>query len=79
MRAVEVRFKLCPQDHEPRHVHGLIGSGEVIVNLRADGTGTLADRSDSAIHVTKTEVRKVLREAANHFEELVVAWERMHQ
>ncbi len=79
VRAGEVQFKLYPQDHEPRHAHGLIGSGEVIVALRADRTVALADREDGPTNVTRNEVRRVLKEAANHFDELVAAWEKMHQ
>ena len=35
VRAGEVRFHLYPQDHQPRHAHGVIGRGQVIVDLRA--------------------------------------------
>lgn len=78
MRAGEVRFHLYPQDHEPRHAHGLIGSGQVIVDLRADRTVSLAKRPDAVVGVTKSELRKVLRAAAEHFDALAAAWERMH-
>jgi hypothetical protein len=78
VRAGGVRFRLYPQDHEPRHAHGIIGRGQVIVALRGDGTVTLARRPDAAVAVTKSEVHKVLRAAAEHFEALVNAWDRMH-
>ncbi len=38
----QVRFIGYPQDHEPRHVHGFIGCGEAIVDLRPDGSVALA-------------------------------------
>jgi UPF0288 family protein (methanogenesis marker protein 3) len=78
VRAGEVRFHLYPQDHEPRHAHGLIGHGQVIVDLRSDGTVTLAKRPDAVIGANKNEVRKVLHAAVAYYDELVAAWERMH-
>jgi hypothetical protein len=66
-------------------VHGFVGGkpkgkgiGEVIVDLRADRTVTLADRDDAVRGATRSEVRKVLRAAAIGFDELVIAWEKMH-
>jgi len=67
------------QDHEPRHVHGLIGSGKVVINLRADRTVTIADRKDAVINVNRNEVKKVLTQAARHFDRLVAEWEKMHR
>jgi hypothetical protein len=74
----EVRFCVYPQDHLPRHVHGFIGRGEVIVALRADGSVALASRVDAACYVTRSEVRKVLTAAASAFGRLVTAWEEMY-
>jgi hypothetical protein len=78
LRVGEVRFRVYPQDHRPRHVHGFIGRGEVIVDLRADGTVALANRSDAVNRVTRAEVRRVLAAAATAFERLAEAWEVMH-
>jgi hypothetical protein len=77
VRIGEVRFRVYPQDHTPRHVHGLIGSGQVIVDLRTDGTVRLARRADAVVGVTRSEVRRVLVAAARGFDQLVAAWERM--
>ena len=67
-----VIFLAYSKDHVPRHVHGFIGgkpqgkgTGEVIVDLREDGTVALADH-------------KVLKAAALAFDRLVAAWEEMH-
>lgn len=79
VRAGEVRFHLYTQDHEPRHAHGMIRSGQVIVGLRADGNIALAQRPDAVVGVTKSDARRVLQAAADHFDELVAAWERMHR
>ena len=78
LRIGEVQFRVYPQDHPPRHVHGLIGSGYVIVDLKLDGRVALADRSDAVRKATRSEVRKVLEAAAAGFDRLVAAWERMH-
>jgi hypothetical protein len=74
----EVRFLAFPQDHEPRHIHGFIGSVEVIVDLRADGSIDLASRADAVRGATRSEVRKVLDAAERRYYDLVAIWERMH-
>jgi hypothetical protein len=73
-----VRFVVYPGDHQPRHLHAFVGDGEVIVELRCDGTVSLADRTDAARGVKENEVRKVLDLAARHFAELELPWESMH-
>jgi hypothetical protein len=73
-----VRFIAYPQDHEPRHVHGFIGSGEVIVDIRPDGAVALARRVDAVRGVTRSEVRKVLEAAERRYHDLVAHWENMH-
>ncbi len=73
-----VSFRVYPQDHEPRHIHGFIGSGEVIVDLRADGTVALAHRKDAIRGtVTRSEVRKVLTAAGEAFQTLADLWDEM--
>jgi hypothetical protein len=78
VRVGGVWFRVYPQDHLPRHIHGFIGGGEVIVDLRADGSVALADRPDAAYRVTRAEVRKVLAAAASAFDQLAAEWEAMH-
>ena len=78
-RVKEVRFRVYPQDHEPRHVHGFIGNGEVIVDLRADGTVALANRKYAVVKANASEVRKVLAAAEAAFEELADSWKDMHK
>lgn len=75
-----VRFVAYTMDHEPRHVHGFYAEVEVIVDLRADGNVSLANRTD-AIRPNnggKSDVRHVLVTAAGHFDELVSLWEKYH-
>ena len=69
-----------PQDHEPRHVHGFAGNAEVIVDLGRDGNVRLAERRDCVRpgNAKRSDVRRILRLAAEHFEDLVSLWEKMH-
>ena len=75
-----VHFRVYPQDHGGRHVHGLYGDVAVIVSLREDGTVALADRKDCVRpgNAKRSDVRWVLETAAEQFELLVAAWEAMH-
>lgn len=51
----------------------------MIVQLCADGTVDLANRSDNVRGAVKrSEIRNVLDTAGEHFEELVAEWEKMH-
>ncbi len=80
LRFGNVRFITYPQDYEPRHVHGFTAETEVIVDLGIDGNVALADRADCIRpdNAKRGDVRKILREAAKHFDELVSLWEKMH-
>jgi hypothetical protein len=76
-----VRFIAYSNDHPPRHVHGFTGETEAIVDLRPDGTVALAKR-DEAIRPSsakRSDVKKILRAAAEHFEELAALWEAIHE
>jgi hypothetical protein len=81
VRVGGVRFKLYPEDHVPRHAHGLYAGIEVVIALRTDRTVTLAGRDDAVQprNAKRSDVRKVLETAAEHFDALVAAWEEMHQ
>jgi hypothetical protein len=80
-RFENVRFVAYPQDHEPRHVHGFLGETEVIVDLLLDGNVDLADRKDAIrpANAKKSDIRKILDQAAEHFGELVELWKEMHE
>jgi hypothetical protein len=75
-----VRFVAYAMDHEPRHVHGLYAEIEVIVDLRADGSISLAHRTDAIRpgNGSRADIRHVLAVAAEHFDELVNLWEKHH-
>lgn len=76
-----VRFKVYPQDHTPRHVHGLYQGIEVIVDLKENATVTLAHRKDAVQpgSAKRNQVRHILDLAAENFDALVAAWEAMHR
>jgi Domain of unknown function (DUF4160) len=80
LRFGNVLFIAYPQDHVPRHVHGFAGEAEVIVDLGADGNVTIANRPDRVRpgNAKRSDVRRILKSAAEHFDELVSLWERMH-
>lgn len=67
-------------DHLPRHVHGFYAEVEVVVDLRRDGSVTLANRSDAIRpnNASRSDVHHVLNVAARYFERLAVLWEKQH-
>jgi hypothetical protein len=73
-------FRLYPDDHVPRHVHAEYSGMEAIVDLRVDGTVALANRVDRIrpVNAKRSDVKRVLSAAQEHFDELVLAWEEMH-
>ena len=75
-----VRFVVYMNDHPPRHVHGFAGETEAIVDLRLDGTVALARRYDAVrpANAKRSEVKRILKAAAEHFEELAALWEAIH-
>ena len=82
LNAGGVKFMVYPNDHEPRHVHGLIGGvggPEVIVELNLDRTVHLARRVDAVQGATRSEVRRALAVAARHSDDLVAIWNAMHK
>ncbi len=78
IRVSGVRFRVHPQDHEPRHIHSYVGDGHVIIELRA-GSVVLADRDDAVCNAKASEVRKVVRVAAENIDVLITLWEQMNE
>ena len=76
-----VRFVVYPQDHQPRHVHVFVAEAEVIVDLRDDGTVAIADRKDAIRpgNAKRSDIRKAMMLAAEHFDKLAAMWEAMHE
>jgi hypothetical protein len=77
-----VRFVAYLEDHEPRHVHGFYAETEVIVELhdKPHRNVARAKRSDAVRpgNASRSDVRRVLRVAAAHLDELVQCWEDAH-
>ena len=75
-----VRFFVYTNDHPPRHVHGFSSNAEVIVDLLANGDVALADRWDAIrpANAKRSDVRKILKAAAEHFSQLAALWEGIH-
>jgi hypothetical protein len=75
-----VLFVVYSNDHAPRHVHGFAGDTEAIIDLRSDGNIALAVRRDAVrpADAKRSDVRRILNKAAEHFEELAALWEAVH-
>jgi hypothetical protein len=75
-----VLFVAFSNDHAPRHVHGFVSETEVIVDLRRDGSVELSKRNDAIrpSNAKRSDVKKILRVAARHFEELAELWRGIH-
>jgi hypothetical protein len=80
LRVGGVLFIAYPQDHTPRHVHGYMSETEVIIDLQTNRTVALADRPDAIRpgNAKRNAGRHILNIAADHFDEIVALWERMH-
>jgi len=80
LRFGSVLYVAYPQDHTPRHVHGFLEETEVILDLGDDRTVGLANRPDAIRppNAKRSSVRRILNVAAEHFDELVALWEKMH-
>jgi hypothetical protein len=75
-----VLFVVYSNDHRPRHVHGFAGETEAIVDLRLHDTVGLSKRNDAIrpSGTKRSDVKKILSVAAQHFEELAELWEEIH-
>lgn len=73
-RAGGFRFVIYTSDHEPAHVH-VIGDGHAKINLVGpDGAPELV----FSVGIKKSDMRRLLAEAAEQREELLERWERIH-
>jgi hypothetical protein len=80
LRLAGVLMVAYSNDHSPRYVHAFSGETQVIVDLRTDGTVSLALRKDAVrpSNAKRSEVKRILNVAARHFDELVALWEKIH-
>lgn len=73
-RAGGFRFVIYTSDHEPAHVH-VVGDGHAKINLV--GPHDLPELVFS-VGIKKSDMRRLLNEAAEHRDELVDRWEQIH-
>jgi hypothetical protein len=69
------QFIIWPADHEPPHVHVLKGGGEAKVRI---GSNENAPELVTVCGLTRREAKFIWRVAAEHQEELLDAWEKIH-
>jgi hypothetical protein len=64
----------------PRHVHGFLSETEIIIELGIDGKVRLSNRKDAVrpANAKKADIGKLLTKAAEHFDDLIELWERVH-
>lgn len=79
VRLSGVLFVAYPQDLVPRHVHGFVEEVGVIVNLGPTERWWWPTVLTVYGREMPSAVRRVLNGAAEHFDELVQLWERMHE
>lgn len=80
VRAGGVRFRVYPQDHKPLHAHGYYAETVAIVVLEPQRAVHLANRPGAIRprNAKRSDVRKILNAATEHFDEIVTEWERMN-
>jgi len=74
-----VTFRVYPNDHQPRHVHGFYSGIEVIVDLLGETTVVSNRRKAIKPGTAKlSDVKHILKVAAEHCDELKALWEEHH-
>ncbi len=75
-----VWFISFSDDHLPPHVHGKYAETEVLIDLLPDGTVVKSERGDAVrpINAKRSQIRRILRVAAENAAELHEIWEKMH-
>lgn len=75
-----ITFRVYSGDHDPPHIHCRHQGIKVIVELGADRTVRLADRSDAIQpkNAKVSQVRRVLAQAGSQFDNLMKLWEDAH-
>jgi hypothetical protein len=81
IRVGGVRFRFYPRDHEPAHAHARYAEIVVIVEFQSDGAVRISDRFDAMTpsNASRSDVRKILKAAAEAYDTLLAAWEHMHE
>jgi len=69
------QFIIWPDDHEPPHVHVFKGDGEAKVSL---GNGEQPPAFVTIYGLSRREAKFIWRVVAEHQDELLAAWEKIH-
>jgi len=73
-RARGFRFVIYTLDHDPAHVH-VTGPGQAKINLLGPNG---APEVVYSVGISRSEMRRILDEAAEHQERFLKEWERIH-
>ena len=69
------QFIIWPGDHEPPHIHVFKGDGEAKISI---GNSEQAPAFVTIYGLTKREAKFIWRVVAEHQEELLASWEKIH-
>lgn len=72
LRAHGMRFVIYSNDHEPAHVHAIVGSGEAKINLIG------STEVVQATGMTRAEIRKALDVVRTNRLLFLAEWRRIH-
>ena len=73
-----VRFAMFVNDHPPPHAHGSYGSVSVVVEFGDPEKIGVRRRSAYPKKAKRSQVRKIVDTAAEHYDELKRMWEANH-
>jgi hypothetical protein len=73
-----VRFRIWSHDHTPAHAHGYCGSASVVVELLEDGGVKIRRGSKRPSNAKRSDVRRIVVTAEEHYAELKKIWEETH-
>jgi hypothetical protein len=75
-----VWFTSYSHDHPPPHVHAEIGGIELVIDLLPGGKVARSQRTNDVkpLNAKRSDIRRILRVAAAHVDELHALWEKTH-
>jgi MoaA/NifB/PqqE/SkfB family radical SAM enzyme len=81
VRGRQTKFRVYPKDHLPVHAHAKIGAGEVIIEIRRDGTVALSTVHKESVvgNVKDSEIARALKEAADVWQAIRAEWKEMQR
>jgi hypothetical protein len=73
-----VRFAMFVDDHPPPHAHGSYGSVSLVVEFGDPEDIGVRRGSTYPKNAKRSQVRKILDTALEHYDELRMTWEAIH-